>query len=757
MGSAVQFRLAPLFLFDLLTFGLMMERKQIYTPEFKRWFGDWEKPLRIEKLRKSQYAYIKGNEVQPDADIKEYGKNARKYAKTLRKDYTNNDTGRKIILKSGRKNGGIREILEHDYKDIWHLQSVAAIPQIIEKSIYIATLPNEDTKVNVESFDYFVCGLKIGMVDYTVKSVVVVLPDGERYYDHKLTTIEKGELIDLINKKPESASNPISSESSAESGRLDEYKDKRLISILQKNSSKIVDRFGRPLVVYHGTPDGDFDTFRSDYAKAEDGFWFTSDYDLAYEYSLEDNESGELPENSRVFEVYLNMRNPIILDAHGRTYADMEREILRATQNTNFDGVIVENVIDVKFNNSANRKPVTTFFVHNANQIKSDSRNNGQFSPESDNILQGIDYSDAKFKVGDTVKCTAMGRPSYGEVFTIKKVHKIKGKYEYDGSNGVYNYEEYSLELIQRNKPYDPAECLRVLDYICRDCFKKPISFVTVGYDGIFLSYCLGGKFGKIEERLNQYLWGKDILKSFVSSREKNKQGITYSIKNDAAILDYVKEQIDYPSLERKPEMFKVGNVYYDDKWVYQVVKAYRDEKTAADECRIAKINDKGSWDDSTYSVQTAALIFKDCTFYGNESTQLLSLEWEDKKAFYNKVKPFKSRVQAILDKYHSKAKICRTYAKGSHIKGGIVRPCDEVWIQSSPYDRFPLVEDDFDGNDELEYEMICMIADLRENKHYDKETDKLVENTTDDRDRRLRLAKAKAKALKMKLELMKI
>lgn len=521
--------------------------------------------------------------------------------------------------------------------------------------------------------------------------------------------------------------------------------------------SKVVDTNGQPLVVYHGT-NAEFDTFdvnkfghwdngtKWDFIEKkplkDKGFFFTADKNTAQDHA----EGAVEWEGGKpiVLDVYLRIEKPLLVQVDEFKakhkgydtqywYDYLTFKLLHEYEAGDYDGIIVTNPID---NNDK------LFVVFKPNQIKSASRNNGQFNPESDNILQGIDYSDAKFKVGDTVKCTAMGRPSYGEVFTIKKVHKIKGKYEYDGSNGVYNYEEYSLELIQRNKSYDPAECLRVLNYICIDCFKKPISFVTVGYDGIFLSYCLGGKFGEIEERLNQYLWGKDILKSFISSREKNKQGITYSIKNDEAILDYVKEQIDYPSLERKPEMFKVGNVYYDDKWVYQVVKAYRDEKTAADECRIAKINDKGSWDDSTYSVQTAAQIFKDCTFYGNESTQILPLELEDKKAFYKKVRPFKIRVQAILDKYHSKAEICRTYVKGSHIKGGIVRPCDEVWIQSSPYDRFPLVEDNYDSDKDLEIDLMSMIIDLQ---------------TDGDRDRRLRLAKAKAKALKMKLELMKI
>ncbi|MBR4620563.1 MAG: hypothetical protein IKO46_06240 [Salinivirgaceae bacterium] len=158
------------------------------------------------------------------------------------------------------------------------------------------------------------------------------------------------------------------------------------------SGSKVVDADGNPLVVYHGTPEEPFNTFRRDYAKAEDGFWFTDDFRLAYEYALEDDEIA--PTDGGVFKCYLNMRNPIVLDAHGKTYLDMEREIYRATQDADHDGVIVKNIVDVKFNNSPNRRPVTTYFVKHPNQIKSATRNNGHFSPDSDNIFEGVSGSD---------------------------------------------------------------------------------------------------------------------------------------------------------------------------------------------------------------------------------------------------------------------------------------------------------------------------------------------------------------------------
>lgn len=221
---------------------------QVRTRSFKDWFGDWEKAARIEKLRESEPVEITGEEITPSDDLKQYKKNALEYGKSLRGEYTNKYTGEKISLTGGNSRGGIREILQHDYKDIEHLQSIAAIPKIIENSVFIDELPNEDADKykGVKSFSYYVCGLKIGNENYTVKAVIANQSNGERYYDHRLSRIEKGELLSIlptIQKAGIEGNTPLS-----------DLKDKRLLSLLQVNSSKVVDENGEPMVVFHGTP-----------------------------------------------------------------------------------------------------------------------------------------------------------------------------------------------------------------------------------------------------------------------------------------------------------------------------------------------------------------------------------------------------------------------------------------------------------------------------------------------------------------------
>lgn len=190
------------------------------------------KKERIEKLRKSEPIEITGKEIEPSDDLKQYKKNALEYGKSLRGEYINKDTGAIISVTGGNSRGGIREILQHDYKDVEHLQSIAAVPQIIENSVFIEELANEDLEKypGVKSFSYYVCGLKIAGVDYTVKAVIANQNNGERYYDYKLTNIEKGKLLSIaptIQKAGIDGNPPLS-----------DVKDKRLLSILQTNEKE---------------------------------------------------------------------------------------------------------------------------------------------------------------------------------------------------------------------------------------------------------------------------------------------------------------------------------------------------------------------------------------------------------------------------------------------------------------------------------------------------------------------------------------
>ncbi len=78
-------------------------------------------------------------------------------------------------------------------------------------------------------FDYFVCGLRIDGVGYTVRSVITDMENGIRYYDHKLTTVEIEKLLDSLFGTTPGFSQAVDS-----GFILPRCKDTILISILQE-------------------------------------------------------------------------------------------------------------------------------------------------------------------------------------------------------------------------------------------------------------------------------------------------------------------------------------------------------------------------------------------------------------------------------------------------------------------------------------------------------------------------------------------
>ena len=367
---------------------------QVRTKAFKEWFGDWEKIARIEKLRKAKAIEITGEEIAPSDDLKQYKKNALDYGKALRGEYTNKDTGAKVLL---AKNA-LKEVLQHDYKDVEQLQSIVAIPKIIEESIYIDSEKNNDSKIDADAFDYYVSGLKIGGVDYAVRSVIVKLKDGTRYYDHKLTQIEKGKLIDsLVGTTPgfNQTESPVSVS-----------KDKRLVSILQTNCSKVVDENGEPMVVYHGTLANGLHKFNKDfigsrYSYDDKGFFFISRESIAKDYATSEFDATKKGE---VIPAFISLQNPLVVDAvwckknglGSNVFKDNDviefwdnYQSLMIEESEGKDGVVITD------------ETTAMVVVFEPTQIKSATSNVGTFDGRNADIRYQQGNSDTRYRMGD--------------------------------------------------------------------------------------------------------------------------------------------------------------------------------------------------------------------------------------------------------------------------------------------------------------------------------------------------------------------
>ena len=183
---------------------------------------------RIEKLRNSQTIISSGQEYVGLYELN--NKSAENFIRAnLRGNYVNIDTG--DIIRITRK--GAEKVTRHDAESFAHLKSLAIIPELIRNSIFIGEVVNEKDINDYDSFRYYVVGLQMEGVDYTVKLVIGV-KNGTTYYDHALTPIEKEKLLRSIDE----IKRPFASKESSDNGELasnvlSECKDKRLISILQ--------------------------------------------------------------------------------------------------------------------------------------------------------------------------------------------------------------------------------------------------------------------------------------------------------------------------------------------------------------------------------------------------------------------------------------------------------------------------------------------------------------------------------------------
>ena len=187
-----------------------------------------ELTLRLRKLKDSQPVISTGVEYKGCYELN--NKSAEKYLReNIRGYYINKDTG--DIIKITRK--GAEKVTRHDAENEAHLKSLVLIPELVRHSIFIAEEVNEKNKNEYELFRYYVVGLRIADTDYTVK-IVVGVKNGNTYYDHALTPIEKTKLLRSIDEiKRPFASKEFSNDGEKHSDVLSVCKDKRLISILQ--------------------------------------------------------------------------------------------------------------------------------------------------------------------------------------------------------------------------------------------------------------------------------------------------------------------------------------------------------------------------------------------------------------------------------------------------------------------------------------------------------------------------------------------
>ena len=194
-------------------------------------------------------------------------------------------------------------------------------------------------------------------------------------------------------------------------------------------ASKIVDESGAPMVVYHGTRSGDFESFKPNFRKGEQlgfGIHFAKDRSFAERYASDPDVSrrGRAP---KVYEVYLSVQRPLFADAlvvegtpefalakklagkglftslneRGIRVAYMQNAIDRTTpqraekliREAGYDGVVYEASLMSRGGPVGDHRGVwrrsdasISYIVFEPSQIKSATSNVGTFNPSDPRI-----------------------------------------------------------------------------------------------------------------------------------------------------------------------------------------------------------------------------------------------------------------------------------------------------------------------------------------------------------------------------------
>jgi hypothetical protein len=145
--------------------------------------------------------------------------------------------------------------------------------------------------------------------------------------------------------------------------------------------SKVVDKKGNPLIVYHGSGRNftEFEPMKSS-SDFPEAMYFSDSEKVAKSYS----NFGVIP-----YRLYLKIEKPYIIDAKNRDFNSLYNEIVSGmhyAKDNYYDGLIFKNIIDDWEQKDFKQKSANTYVTFYPNQIKSATNNNGNFNIDNENI-----------------------------------------------------------------------------------------------------------------------------------------------------------------------------------------------------------------------------------------------------------------------------------------------------------------------------------------------------------------------------------
>ena len=377
--------------------------RQVRTPEFKRWFGDWEKVARfkaaVEKIMSMEpVAAISGQEFQKDGIP---------LTEKVTKFWKERFNGVAISPELGEVRLDLEGVKSSIGHGIGSLKSAAfaCVEDVIRNGVVFDRQKNWKER----GYDTAVIAAPVTIkgVEYVCEVVVEQRTNRQGFYLHEVEIKKK--LEDVFKTSTEGGT-PQASRSIL-ALRAEDVKRE------EEGMSKVVDENGEPLVVYHGSPHvfTVFDVERSgenfNRSREDGGLLFFSSLPETAEDVLHDLE-GRFPgtglESARLYACFMRLRRPFTLDlgdASQRPFSGegvpesvkgspmawylFPHELRRGFDEGNAHGAGYDGIV-LKGRNAYDGSPEVWGMATDSRQVKSAADNRGTFDSENPDIMFSI-------------------------------------------------------------------------------------------------------------------------------------------------------------------------------------------------------------------------------------------------------------------------------------------------------------------------------------------------------------------------------
>lgn len=346
--------------------------RQVRTPEFKKWFGDWEKVARfkaaVEKIMTMEpVAAISGQEFQPDG---------RKLTEKVAEFWNEKYQGVAVHPEIGEVKLDVRGVKASLAHGIGGLKAAAfaLVHDVIEQGVIVEHAPNWKGRGD----DSFVIAAPVTIKGEEYVCEVVVMHGETRigFYLHEVQIKER--LRDAFK------TGVVTGASGVPKSILMDVASR--VKEIEESMSRVVDENGEPMAVYHYT-DYEGNVLRT-----------TNDHGMGALHFYTSNRDGMPAESQRYYgsreiAAFLNLKNPKIIDAQGSPYDNIPYNggshdtygIAADARKLGNDGVIINNVREFGGTDIG-----TDWLAFNPTQIKSATDNLGTFDGENPDVSFSI-------------------------------------------------------------------------------------------------------------------------------------------------------------------------------------------------------------------------------------------------------------------------------------------------------------------------------------------------------------------------------